>query len=228
MLFRSVLNRVGDIALALAVVCLLGSVGIVDLAALQGLDHQAHTLIYWLLLGGAAGKSAQLGLQAWLPSAIEAPTPVSALIHAATLVTAGVYLLVCLAPSHLASQGGNVALALGSSTLLLAGLVGLAQSDLKRTIAFSTCSQVAYMVLGLGNASSGASLFLLLTHAFYKALLFIAAGVVIHASSNNQDVRLIGGNGLALPVSKELFAAGSLSLCEIGRASCRERVVRPG
>lgn len=144
---------------------------------------------------------------------MEAPTPVSALIHAATLVTAGVYLLVCLLPNHIMLAGGGAALSLGASTLILAGIVGLAQTDLKRTIAFSTCSQVAYIVLGLGSATSRSSLFLLLTHAFYKALLFIAAGVVIHASGNNQDLRLIGGNGLSLPISKELFAAGSLSLC---------------
>jgi NADH-quinone oxidoreductase subunit L len=144
---------------------------------------------------------------------MEAPTPVSALIHAATLVTAGVYLLACLMPGHLGVQGGGIALAISSSTLLLAGLVGLAQSDLKRTIAFSTCSQVAYMVLGLGNGATEASLFLLLTHAFYKALLFMAAGVVIHASGNIQDVRLMGGQGLTLPIGKELFSAGSLSLC---------------
>jgi NADH:ubiquinone oxidoreductase subunit 5 (subunit L)/multisubunit Na+/H+ antiporter MnhA subunit len=210
-----VLNRVGDMALALAVVCVLSSQGAVDLSLLAGTEYRGHSLTHWLLLGAAAGKSAQLGLHAWLPSAIEAPTPVSALIHAATLVTAGVYLLMRFIPGQLYTQGGATAIFLGASTLLMAGFVGLAQSDLKRTIAFSTCSQVAYMVLGMGGISPGASAFLLLTHAFYKALLFIAAGVVIHASGNNQDVRLIGASGLTLPVSKELFASGSFALCAL-------------
>jgi len=208
-----ILNRVGDVALTSVLVCLLASQKSLDLSLISWLGHQGQLLIYWLLLAAIAGKSAQLGLQAWLPSAIEAPTPVSALIHAATLVTAGVYLIVCLASNHLPTHGGGTAIILGASTLLLAGFVGLAQSDLKRTIAFSTCSQVAYMVLGAGNLAPSASLFLLLTHAFYKALLFIAAGVVIHSSGNNQDVRLMGGSGLALPLGKELFAGGSLSLC---------------
>ena len=142
---------------------------------------------------------------------MEAPTPISALIHAATLVTAGVYLLVRLSPlPHGGSSGG---LLLGSSTLLIAGVIGLAQTDLKRTIAFSTCSQVAYIVLGTGDASPVATLFLLFTHALYKALLFITAGAAIHASGNLQDSRLMGGNALTLPLSKELFAGGALALC---------------
>lgn len=102
---------------------------------------------------------------------------------------------------------------LGTATLLLAGLIGLTQTDIKRTIAFSTCSQVGYIVLGAGNGSTGASMFLLLTHALYKALLFISAGAVIHASGNNQDIRLMGGNGASLPMTKEIFLLASLALC---------------
>ena len=142
---------------------------------------------------------------------MEAPTPVSALIHAATLVTAGVYLLVRLLPL---TPGGNPGVLLvGAVTLLVAGFTGLAQTDLKRTIAFSTCSQVAYIVLGVGNATSNSGLFLLFTHALYKALLFMSAGAVIHSSGNVQDIRLMGGSALILPVSKELFGGASLSLC---------------
>ena len=144
---------------------------------------------------------------------MEAPTPISSLIHAATLVTAGVYLLVRTGANFTQSGNSGPVLVIGAVTLLIAGFVGVAQTDLKRTIAFSTCSQVGYMVLGVGDGASGAALFLLFTHALYKALLFICAGIVIHSAGNNQDVRLLGATGVLLPASKQLFAAASLALC---------------
>lgn len=206
-----VANRAGDLFFMLVLVGTVSSIATVDLTYSLDLQSAVQPYISLLLLGGAAGKSAQLGLHSWLPLAIEAPTPISALIHAATLVTAGVYLLVRLLP--LIPGGGGEILLVSAATLLLAGLTGLAQTDLKRTIAFSTCSQVAYIVLGMGNGSPGTSLFLLFTHALYKALLFISAGVVIHAAGNVQDTRLMGANARVLPLSKEFFGGASLALC---------------
>lgn len=206
-----VTNRAGDMAFMLALSITLGALATTNLDSLGTLDAEPRRLISCLLLGGAAGKSAQLGLHAWLPSAIEAPTPVSSLIHAATLVTAGVYLLVRVGGCT-ASNGGG-AMVLSTATLLIAGTVGLSQTDLKRTIAFSTCSQVGYMVLGAGSGNPGSAIFLLLTHALYKALLFMCAGAVIHAAGNNQDARLMGAVGRLLPASKQLFSAASLALC---------------
>lgn len=130
-------------------------------------------------------------------------------------MTAGVYLLVRTGGNLTQSGSNGPVLIAGAVTLLLAGFVGVAQTDLKRTIAFSTCSQVGYMVLGVGNGASGASLFLLFTHALYKALLFMCAGIVIHSAGNNQDVRLLGATGMLLPASKQLFAAASLTLCAL-------------
>lgn len=206
-----VANRAGDLFFILVLVGTISSCATVDLTSPLDPGSIVQPYISFLLLGGAAGKSAQLGLHSWLPLAIEAPTPISALIHAATLVTAGVYLLVRLLP--LTPGGGDGILLVSAATLLLAGLTGLAQTDLKRTIAFSTCSQVAYMILGVGNGSPSMGMFLLFTHALYKALLFISAGVVIHAAGNVQDIRLMGGNALVLPLSKEFFGGASLSLC---------------
>lgn len=151
-----------------------------------------------LAIGGVAGKSAQLGLHAWLPAAIEACTPVSALIHAATLVTAGVYLALRIF-EFVGEAGGAFGLGgISAATLLTAGMVGLSQTDLKRVIAYSTMSQVGYMVLGCGWGSSEATLFLLVTHAFYKAVLFLSAGVILHGAGNLQDSRQLGG-GRCLP-----------------------------
>lgn len=210
-----VTNRAGDTALILAIAVGFASAGLLELDLLTLAGTESRGLVGYLILGGAAGKSAQLGLHAWLPSAIEAPTPVSSLIHAATLVTAGVYLLIRAGGNFTPSGNNGPALVTGAVTLLLAGFVGVAQTDLKRTIAFSTCSQVGYMVLGVGDGASGTSLFLLFTHALYKALLFMCAGIVIHSAGNNQDVRLLGATGMLLPASKQLFAAASLALCAL-------------
>jgi NADH-quinone oxidoreductase subunit L len=166
----------------------------------------------YLILGGAMGKSAQVGLHAWLPNAIEAPTPVSALIHAATLITAGVFLVCRLSACFMETEGALYICLVGAFSLIFAGLIGLSQTDFKRVIAFSTMSQVGYIILGCGIGAFQASVFILFTHAFYKALLFLGAGAIIHATSNIQDTRSIGGLGIFVPVTKALFIAASLSL----------------
>ena len=146
------------------------------------------------LLGGAVAKSAQLPLHTWLPDAMEGPTPVSALIHAATMVTAGVYLIARTSPLfELASSVQDTAAVLGAVTLVFAGFVALVQVDIKRVIAYSTMSQIGYMFLGVGHRRVRDGMFHLLTHAFFKALLFLAAGVIIHALTDEQDIRKMGG-----------------------------------
>jgi NADH-quinone oxidoreductase subunit L len=168
------------------------------------------------LLGGAVAKSAQLPLQTWLPDAMEGPTPVSALIHAATMVTAGVYLLVRTSPIFEAAPHiQQLAAGLGAATLLIAGLVALVQVDIKRVIAYSTMSQIGYMFLGAGLGAYANSMFHLMTHAFFKALLFLAAGLVIHALVGEQDMRKMGGMRRFLPGTYIAFLIGALALTGI-------------
>ncbi len=168
------------------------------------------------LLGGAVAKSAQLPLQTWLPDAMEGPTPVSALIHAATMVTAGVYLIV---RTHTifeqAPKIADLAAGLGAGTLLLAGLIALVQVDIKRVIAYSTMSQIGYMFLGAGLGAYANGMFHLMTHAFFKALLFMAAGIVIHALAAEQDMRKMGGLRQFLPRTYQAFLIGSFALVGI-------------
>jgi len=168
------------------------------------------------LLGGAVAKSAQLPLHTWLPDAMEGPTPVSALIHAATMVTAGVYLIVRL---HSVFEAAwfvqNLAAILGAVTLLVAGLIALVQTDIKRVIAYSTMSQIGYMFLGAGLGAYPNAMFHLLTHAFFKALLFLAAGLVIHALAGEQDMRKMGGLRRLMPYTYWCFLIGALSLVGI-------------
>src|SRR5205807_1215844 len=168
------------------------------------------------LLGGAVAKSAQLPLQTWLPDAMEGPTPVSALIHAATMVTAGVYLIV---RTHVifehASKVQDLAAGLGAATLLVAGLIALVQVDIKRVIAYSTMSQIGYMFLGVGVGAYSNGMFHLMTHAFFKALLFMTAGLAIHALSGEQDIRRMRGLGKLMPITKWCFLAGALALVGI-------------
>jgi len=168
------------------------------------------------LLGGAVAKSAQLPLQTWLPDAMEGPTPVSALIHAATMVTAGVYLIV---RTHslfeAAPRVEELAAGLGAATLLLAGLIALVQTDIKRVIAYSTMSQIGYMFLGVGLGAYANGMFHLMTHAFFKALLFMAAGIVIHALAGEQDLRKMGGLRRFLPRTYWAFVVGSLALAGV-------------
>ena len=150
------------------------------------------------LLGGAAAKSAQIPLHTWLPDAMEGPTPVSALIHAATMVTAGVYLIARTHPIFEQARTVElVAAGMGALTLLVAGLIALVQVDIKRVIAYSTMSQIGYMFLGAGLGAYASGMFHLMTHAFFKALLFMAAGIVIHALSGEQDIRNMRGIGTA-------------------------------
>ena len=168
------------------------------------------------LLGGAVAKSAQIPLHTWLPDAMEGPTPVSALIHAATMVTAGVYLIVRAHPIfELAPSISDLAAGLGAITLLVAGLVALVQTDIKRVIAYSTMSQIGYMFLGAGLGAYGNGMFHLMTHAFFKALLFLAAGLVIHHLANEQDIRKMGGLRRAMPRTYIAFLVGSLALVGI-------------
>ena len=216
-----IMNAVGDATFALALFLLIQRTGSVDFRAVFQHDvvkqsSAVATLVALGLLGGAVAKSAQLPLHTWLPDAMEGPTPVSALIHAATMVTAGVYLI---ARTHvlfeLAPAIQHLAGILGAITILLAGLIALVQVDIKRVIAYSTMSQIGYMFVGVGLGAYGAGLFHLMTHAFFKALLFMAAGIVIHAVSDEQDIRRMGGLARALPLTYRGFLVGSLALAAV-------------
>ena len=212
-----VMNAVGDATMALAFFVLIQHAGTLDFRGAFGgagtLSSTAVNLVALGLLGGAVAKSAQLPLHTWLPDAMEGPTPVSALIHAATMVTAGVYLIVRAHPVfELAPKIQDLAAGLGAATLLVAGLVALVQTDIKRVIAYSTMSQIGYMFLGAGLGAYGSGMFHLLTHAFFKALLFMAAGLVIHHLAGEQDMRRMGGLRKLLPRTWLAFLIGSLAL----------------
>jgi NADH-quinone oxidoreductase subunit L len=214
-----IMNAVGDATMALALFLLIQHTGQLDYAGVFAASPHGGTvanLIALGLLGGAVAKSAQIPLHTWLPDAMEGPTPVSALIHAATMVTAGVYLI---ARTHPLFENAYViqdlAAGLGALTLLMAGLIALVQTDIKRVIAYSTMSQIGYMFVGVGLGSYANGLFHLMTHAFFKALLFLAAGLVIHALTGEQDIRRLAGVGKLMPQTKWLFLAGSLALVGI-------------
>jgi NADH-quinone oxidoreductase subunit L len=212
-----VMNAIGDATMALALFLLIQRTGSLDFGVVFG---QAGSLGGWTanlvalgLLGGAIAKSAQLPLQTWLPDAMEGPTPVSALIHAATMVTAGVYLIVRThALFEAAPKVQELAAGLGAATLLMAGLIALVQTDIKRVIAYSTMSQIGYMFLAAGIGAYANAMFHLMTHAFFKALLFLAAGLVIHALAGEQDLRKMGGLRRLLPRTYWAFAIGALAL----------------
>jgi NADH-quinone oxidoreductase subunit L len=218
-----IMNAFGDATFALALFLIIQQTGSLDFGTVFAeaplVIEQSSTvavLIALGLLGGAVAKSAQVPLHTWLPDAMEGPTPVSALIHAATMVTAGVYLIVRthvlfeLAPAVL-----HTAAVLGGVTLLIAGLIALVQTDIKRVIAYSTMSQIGYMFVGAGLGAYGVGMFHLMTHAFFKALLFMAAGVVIHALSGEQDIRKMGGLARELPWTWRAFLIGTLALAAI-------------
>ncbi len=212
-----VMNAIGDATFALAIVLLVWSTGTLELLGVfgevDGLSDTTVNLVALGLLGGAVAKSAQIPLHTWLPDAMEGPTPVSALIHAATMVTAGVYLLVRAHPIFEAAPDvQSLAAILGTVTLLVAGLVALVQWDIKRVIAYSTMSQIGYMFLGAGIGAYGFAIFHLMTHAFFKALLFLAAGVVIHHLGGEQDIRRMGGLKTALPRTHLAFLIGTVAL----------------
>jgi NADH-quinone oxidoreductase subunit L len=216
-----IMNAFGDATMALAFFLLIQRIGTLDFAAgfdwAEGAEGSwAVNLVALGLLGGAVAKSAQIPLQTWLPDAMEGPTPVSALIHAATMVTAGVYLLVRTAPVfEAASHVQQLAAGLGALTLLVAGLIALVQVDIKRVIAYSTMSQIGYMFLGAGIGAYADAMFHLMTHAFFKALLFLAAGIVIHALADEQDMRRMGGLRAVLSRTWLAFLVGALALSAI-------------
>nr|UKP88080.1 NADH dehydrogenase subunit 5 [Pseudoanthomastus sp. ANT288] len=209
------INRVGDIGLVLAIILIWKEFGVLDYCSLFSAlsPSSACVWICLLLTMGAIGKSAQLGLHTWLPDAMEGPTPVSALIHAATMVTAGVYLIIRSAPIFDYSPIAVVIVGLvGSLTAFFAATVGLVQSDIKKIVAYSTCSQLGYMVMACSTYNCVSSLYHLLTHAFFKALLFLGAGSIIHALIDEQDLRKMGGIVKGLPLTYILMLIGSLSL----------------
>jgi NADH-quinone oxidoreductase subunit L len=211
------MNAVGDATMALALFLLIQKTGSLDygvvFAKAHGLSQTVLVLVALGLLGGAVAKSAQLPLQTWLPDAMEGPTPVSALIHAATMVTAGVYLIVRTHPLfELAPSVQDTAAVLGTLTLLMAGLIALVQTDIKRVIAYSTMSQIGYMFLGAGIGAYANAMFLLMAHAFFKALLFLGAGIVIHALGGEQDIRKMGGLRKLMPKTWLAMLIGGLAL----------------
>jgi NADH-quinone oxidoreductase subunit L len=218
-----IMNALGDATFVLALFIVVQQTGALDFATVfaeapeaLGEGSTLAVLVALGLLGGAVAKSAQVPLQTWLPDAMEGPTPVSALIHAATMVTAGVYLIARTSPLfELAVDVQELAGILGAVTLLMAGLIALVQTDIKRVIAYSTMSQIGYMFVAVGLGAYGAGMFHLMTHAFFKALLFMAAGVVIHALSGEQDIRRMGGLARELPWTYRAFLVGALALAAI-------------
>jgi NADH-quinone oxidoreductase subunit L len=210
-------NAFGDATFALALFLLIQQTGTLSYGAVfaevDGLSSTVATLVALGLLGGAVAKSAQLPLQTWLPDAMEGPTPVSALIHAATMVVAGVYLVFRTAPVfEAAPEVQDTAAILGGITLVVAGLIALVQTDIKRVIAYSTMSQIGYMFVAVGIGAYATGMFHLLTHAFFKALLFLAAGILIHALAGEQDLRRMGGLKRLMPFTYIAFLVGALAL----------------
>jgi NADH-quinone oxidoreductase subunit L len=212
-----VMNAIGDATMALAFFLLIQKANSLEFGILGGeYSSTVANLVALGLLGGAVAKSAQIPLHTWLPDAMEGPTPVSALIHAATMVTAGVYLIVRTHPIfEQAPHVADLAAGLGAATLLVAGVIALVQVDIKRVIAYSTMSQIGYMFLGVGLGSYANGMFHLMTHAFFKALLFMAAGIVIHALAAEQDIRKMGGLRTVMPRTYWAFLIGSLALVGI-------------
>jgi NADH-ubiquinone oxidoreductase chain 5 len=210
-------NRVGDCFLTIGMFAILWSFGNLDYATVFSLapymNENIITIVGICLLIGAMAKSSQVGLHVWLPMAMEGPTPVSALIHAATMVTAGVYLLMRSSPLiEYSSTVLMLCLWLGAITTVFSSLIGLFQQDIKKVIAYSTMSQLGMMVIAVGLSSYNVALFHLVNHAFYKALLFLGAGAVIHAVSDNQDFRRYGGLRPFLPLTYSVMLIASLSL----------------
>ena len=225
-----VVNRIGDFGFALGIFAIFVLFETVDYdtifaaapgkagASLMvfGVEFHAITVCTVLLFIGAMGKSAQLGLHTWLPDAMEGPTPVSALIHAATMVTAGVFMVVRMSPLFEFSETAlTLVTVIGASTAIFAATVACVQNDIKRVIAYSTCSQLGYMFFAAGVSAYSAGIFHLVTHASFKALLFLGAGSVIHAMSDEQDMRKMGGLGRFIPVTYALMLIGSLALAGI-------------
>jgi NADH-quinone oxidoreductase subunit L len=215
-----VMNAFGDATMALALFVLIAHSNSLDFATsfatASHLSQGTVNLVALGLLGGAVAKSAQIPLQTWLPDAMEGPTPVSALIHAATMVTAGVYLIARTHPIFEdAPTIALIAAGLGALTLLAAGLIALVQTDIKRVIAYSTMSQIGYMFMAVGVGAYANGMFHLMTHAFFKALLFMTAGLVIHAIADEQDIRKLRGVGKVMPLTRWAFLIGGFALVGI-------------
>ena len=211
------MNRQGDMLLSIGFFAIFALFGTLNYSSVFSLvpymNETAITIIALLLFGGACAKSAQIPLHSWLPGSMEAPTPVSALLHAATLVTAGIYLLLRCSPILEYSPTALMVITIvGASTAFFAATSGLVQNDLKRIIAFSTISQLGYMVMAIGLSQYNVALFHTVNHAFFKALLFLAAGAVIHSFSDEQDVRKMGGLIKFLPFTYSVMLVGTLSL----------------
>jgi NADH-quinone oxidoreductase subunit L len=222
-----IVNRVGDFGFMLGIAALFFIFGSIELDTIFGAASgqvgktmqflswhvDVLTIICLLLFMGAMGKSAQFILHTWLPDAMEGPTPVSALIHAATMVTAGVFLVARMSPLYeLAPTAGEVVIIIGAVTAFFAATVGLVQNDIKRVIAYSTCSQLGYMFVAMGVGAYGVGMFHLFTHAFFKALLFLGSGSVIHAMSDEQDIRKMGGLAPHIRITWLMMLIGTLSL----------------
>lgn len=222
-------NRVGDFGLLLGIALLLDQLGVVDYASVFASAHllvgqtislvpghpwSVATLACLLLFMGAMGKSAQVPLHIWLPESMEGPTPISALIHAATMVTAGIYMVARLSPLYeLSSVALSVVMVVGATGALFLGLVGIVQNDIKRVVAYSTISQLGYMMAANGASAFSAAIFHLGTHACFKALLFLGAGSVIVGMHHEQDMRKMGGLWRRMPVTYATFLVGALALC---------------
>jgi NADH-quinone oxidoreductase subunit L len=228
-----VVNRVGDFGFSLGIFGTFLVFGTVSIPAIleaspgmagstigfAGMRVDTMTLLCLLLFVGAMGKSAQLGLHTWLPDAMEGPTPVSALIHAATMVTAGVFMVCRLSPMFETSEVAlNTVTYVGAATAIFAATVGTVQNDIKRVIAYSTCSQLGYMFFAAGVGAYGAAMFHLFTHAFFKALLFLGAGSVIHAMHHEQDMRFYGALRKEIPITFWVMIAGTLAITGVGIA----------
>jgi NADH-quinone oxidoreductase subunit L len=226
-----VVNRVGDFGFALGIMTTFWAFGSIQFAeifpqiaagAARTWEFAGHTfplvdIACFLLFIGAMGKSAQFFLHTWLPDAMEGPTPVSALIHAATMVTAGVYMLCLLSPMfEYAPVAKNIVTVIGAITALFAATVGLTQNDIKRVIAYSTCSQLGYMFFAAGVGAYQAAMFHLFTHAFFKALLFLGAGSVIHGMHHEQDMRKYGALAKLLPVTFIAMTIGTIAITGLG------------
>ena len=222
-----VVNRVGDFGFALGIFGVFAVFGSIDFDSIfaaapsaagktmnfLGHDVDVMTTLCLLLFMGAMGKSAQFLLHTWLPDAMEGPTPVSALIHAATMVTAGIVMVARLSPLfEVAPHAKEIVAVVGAITAFFAATVGLVQNDIKRVIAYSTCSQLGYMFVALGLGAYGVAVFHLFTHAFFKALLFLGSGSVIHAMGGEQDIRKMGGLAKHIPVTWILMLIGTLAL----------------
>ncbi len=217
-----VVNRIGDFGFILAMLLIFvtfGSLRFDTVFAAASILSPGRTVMVWitlLLFLGATGKSAQIPLYVWLPDAMAGPTPVSALIHAATMVTAGVYMIArCSLLYALAPVSLEVVASVGAATAVFAATIGLVQNDIKKVLAYSTISQLGYMFLAMGVAAFGAGIFHLMTHAFFKALLFLGSGAVIHAMHEEQDIQKMGGLKKHLPVTYWTFVVGAVAIAGI-------------